>query len=96
MTTWTILLLDGSTAQVAADELEVADDGALVFLVADAGPPSPLRRVFVLNARAYKWATAADGGVSFSSAQWGAQPEPKPPPKPPRMYPKIDTPDPLR
>jgi hypothetical protein len=76
-----------STCQVDADELEVDGGGALVFMVADAGPPTPLRRVFVLSARSWRWAQSADAGVSWSSPADGGQQQSSPPERPPRILP---------
>jgi hypothetical protein len=92
MTRYSILLADESTASIDADELQVVD-GALCFLVADAVPPAPLRRVFVLSARAWRWCTAGDAGVSFSNAAWGGEKASAPAPK---VLPAISTPDPMR
>jgi hypothetical protein len=88
-TRYTITLADDSTAQVDADRVDVVDGGALVFAVADEPPPAGMREIFILSARAWKWVTAADAGVSFSSAAWGGQQ----PAAAPRLIPAVEIPD---
>lgn len=78
MTTYTIQLSDGRTAQVEADEVTTRQSGDLWVLKAVAKPPTPLVPVAIFAARTWCSCTPTDAAIVISGEPRAARPTPTP------------------
>lgn len=78
MTTYTVQLTDGRTAQVEADEITTRQDGSLWLLRATAPKPAALVPVMVLAARTWSSCIPADAAIVITGEPKPARPTPTP------------------